>query len=243
MAEPFLEHPRAFVESVARVLGGQEVEHAKLSGFVSSSYDRFLNQLFATADVAPREAAEALDGRPGFVWLAEEPEETGSEPSANVVPSVAFGMTATTAGFEGPPGGSADVERVRSPADVDAWHDVYHEVFRSDARGRGEWRAIHDALGPAGDDSLVLLLARVDGDAAATGGVYFARGWAGLYWFTTRERMRGRGLASALVRAAHETARSRGIERALLHATAMGRPVYANAGYEERRVFPMLLCR
>ena len=245
MAEPFLDHPRAFVEDVARVLGGWEVEHPKVNGFVSSTYDRFLNQLFATADVSPREAAEALGGRPGFVWLAERSrsEETGSESSATVVASVAFGMTAVTTGFAGAPRRAAAVDTVTSPADVDAWHDVYREVFGSDARGRAEWRALHAALGPAGNDSLVLLLARVDGVAAATGGVYFAHGWAGLYWFTTREPMRGRGLASALVRAAHETARSRGIDRALLHATAMGRPVYANAGYEERRAFPMLLCR
>jgi GNAT superfamily N-acetyltransferase len=245
MPEPFLEHPRAFVESVARVLGGREVEHPKLNGFVSSRYDRFLNQLFATATVAPPEAAETLGGCPGFVWLAKQPPpgETGSEPSPNVVSSVAFAMTATTAGLARAPRRAADVDRVRSRADVDAWHGVYGEVFGSDDRGRGEWRAIHDALGPGGNDSLVLLLARVDGVAAATGGVYFAHDWAGLYWFTTHERMRGRGLASALVGAAHETARSRGIDRALLHATTMGRPVYANAGYQERGAFPMLLCR
>jgi GNAT superfamily N-acetyltransferase len=73
--------------------------------------------------------------------------------------------------------------------------------------------------------------------------VYFDQDWAGLYCFTTRERMRGGGLGSALVHASHDAARARGVERALLHATPMGRPVYARAGYREERSLPLLLSR
>jgi GNAT superfamily N-acetyltransferase len=90
---------------------------------------------------------------------------------------------------------------------------------------------------------LLLLLARVDDSPAATGGVYFDRDIAGLYSFTTRERMRGRGLASALVLASHAAAQARGVERALLQATASARPVYARAGYREQRTLPMLVSR
>ena len=55
--------------------------------------------------------------------------------------------------------------------------------------------------------------------------------------------MRARGLGSALVQAAHEAARTRGIERAVLQATAAGRPMYARLGYEEVRPLPMLVAR
>jgi GNAT superfamily N-acetyltransferase len=245
VAEPLLEHPRAFAESIARVLDGSPVDHAPLTGFLSSRFDRFLNQLFAGGRIAPRQAAEALDGRPGFVWLAEEPapEELrvlGAERLASVV---MYGMTATTAAPIAVRTVAADIAEVRSHADLDAWHAVYCEVFGSDARGRDDWRRVHDALGPAGEGSLVLLLARVDGSPAATAAVYFDQEWAGLYCFTTRERMRGRGLASALAHASHEAARARGIERALLHATAMGRSVYAGTGYRETRSLPLLVCR
>ena len=44
-----------------------------LTGFVSSKFDPFLNHLFAEATVTPRRVADALDGRPAFVWLAETP--------------------------------------------------------------------------------------------------------------------------------------------------------------------------
>jgi GNAT superfamily N-acetyltransferase len=101
----------------------------------------------------------------------------------------------------------------------------------------------YDALGPSGDRSLLLLLARVEGSPAATGGVYFEPDLADLYCFTTRERMRGRGLASALVHTSHAAAQARGIERALLQATASARPVYIRAGYREQRTLPVLMRR
>jgi GNAT superfamily N-acetyltransferase len=90
---------------------------------------------------------------------------------------------------------------------------------------------------------LLLFLASLDRSPAGTGAVYFQPDVAGLYCFTTRERMRGRGLASALVHASHAAAQARGVERALLQATASGRPVYARAGYREHRTLPVLLRR
>ncbi|HEY3184728.1 MAG TPA: GNAT family N-acetyltransferase [Gaiellaceae bacterium] len=231
MAAPLLDHPRQLTESVARVLDGRAVEHEHLTGFVNSRFDAFLNQLFASGSVAPREAAAALEGRPGFVWLIEEP-----------APLVMYGMTAATGAPLVAPV-DAEIRQVRSHADIDAWHEIYCEVLGADARGRGDWHAVHEALGPGGEGSLVLYVAHVDGSPAATGGVYFDQGWAGLYCFATRERMRGRGLASALVHASHEAARARGIERALLQATPMGRPVYAAAGYREERPLPLLRSR
>ena len=153
------------------------------------------------------------------------------------------GMTAPTAGPAAAPSIDAEIVEVRSRSELRAWHEVYCEVFRGDERGCQDWQRIHDALGPSGDRSLLLLLARVDGSPAATGGVYFEPDVAGLYCFTTRERMRGRGLASALVHASHAAAHARGINRALLQATASGRPVYTRAGYREQQALPVHVSR
>jgi GNAT superfamily N-acetyltransferase len=135
---------------------------------------------------------------------------------------------------------AGEVAEVRSAGDRDAWHAVYREVFGADQTSRSDWQRVYGALGPPGDGSLLLVLARVSGSPAATGAVFFEHEVAGLYCFTTRESMRGRGLASALVHAAHRAARARGVEQALLHATALGEPVYARAGYTARRALPML---
>jgi GNAT superfamily N-acetyltransferase len=161
----------------------------------------------------------------------------------NLVSAVMHAMTAATAKPAAAPQIDCEIVEVRSRSELRAWHEVYCEVFGGDERGRQDWQPLHDALGPAGDRSLLLFLASVDGSPAATGAVYFEPDVAGLYCFTTRERMRGRGLASALVHAAHAAAQARGIERALLQATASGRPVYTRAGYREQRTLPVLLRR
>jgi ribosomal protein S18 acetylase RimI-like enzyme len=238
VADPLLENPRALTEKIAEALDGTAVERPGLSGFLSSEFDRFLNQLFASDHVAPGEAAAALEGRPGFVWLAGKPnaEELGRLRLLEM-----YGMTATTAGppEQRPPQGA--VGEVESRDDLDGWFGVYADVFGAHPSARDEWALIHDVLGPAGDGSLLLLLARVDDTPAATGAVFFQPDTAGLYCFTTLKRMRRRGLASALVRACHEAAQARGIERAVLQATASGRPAYARAGYREERSLPVLL--
>jgi len=245
VAEPLLENPRSFTAKVAAVLGGRAIERPRLTGFLNSEFDPFLNQLFATGSVAPREAAEALEGRPGFVWLAEEPgpSEVGAPGADSLLLAVMHAMTAATAGPVAAPQIDGEIVEVHAQSELRAWHEVYCEVFGGDERGRQDWQRIHDALGPSGKRSLLLLLARVDGSPAATGGVYFEPEVAGLYCFTTRAAMRGRGLASALVAASHAAARARGIERALLQSTASGRPVYARAGYREQRTLPVLLRR
>jgi ribosomal protein S18 acetylase RimI-like enzyme len=238
VVEPLLENPRALTGKIAEALDGTAVERPGLSGFLSSEFDRFLNQLFATGTVAPRDAASALEGRPGFVWLAEKPN-AGELVRLRLLEM--YGMTAATAAQaeQRPPQG--EIGEVRSRHDLDGWFGVYAQVFGADPNARDEWARIHDALGPAGEDSLLLLLGRVDGSPAATGAVFFQPDVAGLYCFTTLERMRRRGLASALVRACHEAAQARGIERAVLQATASGRPAYARAGYREERSLPVLL--
>ena len=245
MVEPLLDNPRSLTAKVAAVLGGTAIERPQLTGFLNSEFDPFLNQLFAAGPVTPREAVEALEGRPGFIWLAEEPSpsEVGAPGAGKLSLVLMYGMTAATAGSAAAPQVEGEIVEVRSRKWLRAWHDVYCEVFGGDARGRQEWQRIYDALGPSGDRSLLLLLARVDGSPAATGGVYFEPDLAGLYCFTTRERMRGRGLAFALVHTSHAAAQGRGIERALLQATASGRPVYIRAGYREQRTLPVLMKR
>jgi GNAT superfamily N-acetyltransferase len=245
VVEPLLDSPRLLTAKVATVLGGTAIERPQLTGFLNSEFDPFLNQLFAAGSVTPRQAAEALEGRPGFIWLADEPDpnEVGAAEAENLSLVLMHGMTATTAGAAAAPQAECKIAEVRSRSELRAWHDVYCEVFGGDDRSSQDWQQVHDALGPSGDRSLLLLLARVDGSPAATSAVYFDPDVAGLYCFTTRERMRGRGLASALVHACHAAAQARGIERALLQATASGRPVYTRAGYREHRTLPVLLRR
>jgi GNAT superfamily N-acetyltransferase len=241
VADPLLDNPRAFVAKVASVLGGTAVGDASLSGFLSSKFDPFLNQLFTAGSVTLAEIIEAAAGRPAFVWLAKGPtHDIGGLAPAGLVFTVMHGMIASTepSGVRGRIDG--EIIEVGSLVDIDGWLEVYSEVFGADARGGEDWYRVYDALGPSGDRSLSLLLAKVDGLPAATGAAFYNEGTVGLYCFATRESMRGRGLASALVQASHAAARARGVERALLQATDAGRPVYARAGYHEARALPVI---
>ena len=67
MVEPLLDDPRLLTAKVAAVLGGTAIERPQLTGFLNSEFDPFLNQRFAAGSVTPRQAAEALEGRPGFI--------------------------------------------------------------------------------------------------------------------------------------------------------------------------------
>ena len=238
MAEQLLENPRALNKAFASALGGAEVRQPGLDGFLNSRFDRFLNQLFASARVELRDAAAALAGRPGFVWLERPPV-----PVEGLTVVETTQMTATLDRVAGSGSRAGEIAEVRSRGDIDDWFEVYSAVFGADPRARDEWRRIHAVLGPAGEDSLLLLLARVDGAPAATGAVFFHEDVAGLYSFTTLERMRGRGLATALVEASHRAALARGVDRAVLQATGSGRPVYARAGYQEELELSLLLTR
>lgn len=100
MVEPLLDNPRLLTAKVAAVLGGTAIERPpQLTGFLNSEFDPFLNQLFAAGSVTPREATEALEGRPGFIWLADEPDpnEVGAAEAENLSLVLMHGMTATTA--------------------------------------------------------------------------------------------------------------------------------------------------
>ena len=223
------------------MLNGRTVLEDGLVGFVSSAFDRFFNQLFATGVPALGEVEAALAGRPGFVWLCDEAAEAGARTCGGGLPlRVMQGMRTTIRVSGVDERTPASITAVSSFDDLADWHAVYRGVFGVDPRSLDEWRRVHLALGPTGDDSLVLHLARVDGSAVATAAAFFDRGVVGLYSFTTRESMRRQGIASALIRASHAVASARGIEQALLQATPAARSVYARAGYVEERVLPLV---
>jgi len=238
VVQPLLDNLRALTRSVAQALGGASVDQPGLTGSVSSKFDRFLNQLFASPGVPPQDALAALGGRPGFVWLAGKPraQELGGLRLLEM-----SGMTATTAAAPAERAApQCEIGEVRSREDLDGWFGVYSEVFGADPNARQEWARINEVLGPEGEGSLLLLLARVNGMPAATGAAFFRPDEAGLYCFTTLETMRRRGLGSGLVRACHAAARDRGIEHAVLQATGAGRRVYARIGYREDQSLHLL---
>lgn len=78
-----------------------------------------------------------------------------------------------------------------------------------------------------------------DDGPAAVGGAVTQAGISYVMWMATRERSRGKGYAQAIIHRIWEDARVQdGAKFTVLHATAMGRPIYAKLGYTAVSEFP-----
>lgn len=78
-----------------------------------------------------------------------------------------------------------------------------------------------------------VLVAHLDGEAAAAGIAYDTGGDCGIYNVVTREHARRRGLGTAVTTALVHDARSRGCETASLQSTPAAERVYAAVGFRD----------
>jgi ribosomal protein S18 acetylase RimI-like enzyme len=88
---------------------------------------------------------------------------------------------------------------------------------------------------PAGvDPASRVVVAYVEGVAAATARLEPGGGVAGVYWVATRPALRGRGLGEACTRAVTNAGFAAGARFAVLQASPMGAPIYARLGFVTR---------
>jgi hypothetical protein len=85
-----------------------------------------------------------------------------------------------------------------------------------------------------GDDGTRVVVAYVDGTAAATAQLLPTAGVAGIYWVATRPALRRRGLAEVCTRAVTNAGLAAGARFAALQASHMGASVYARIGFLAR---------
>jgi GNAT superfamily N-acetyltransferase len=149
-------------------------------------------------------------------------------------------LRALTAGQEQPVN---EIELVRSPAELTAWHGVYCAGLGADQRSHDDWQRLQTALGTMGEESLVLMLARSEGEPAAIAATFTDGDTAGFYCFATRPAMRRRGLATSLLNASCLHALREGATRALLQATDAGKPIYEKAGFRHADLLPLFVRR
>ena len=78
---------------------------------------------------------------------------------------------------------------------------------------------------------LVRFVGRLDGRVVGTSELSISHGVAGVYWVSTLEPYRGRGIGTALTVAALLEARERGLRIGTLQASKLGRGVYERMGF------------
>jgi GNAT superfamily N-acetyltransferase len=134
------------------------------------------------------------------------------------------------------PLGSEDptIRRVGNADDLEQWLDVFMPVFHPPAERRAAVRDAYVRCG-FGDDAAWQHFVAFDGEVpVATTSVLIAGDLSGIYFVGTLPAARGRGIGSAVTRAAMRCARDAGATRAALQSSESGYRVYEGLGFVNR---------
>lgn len=203
------------VPAANAILGGRFADpSAGVAEVLSHFYGFPVDWELAPQDVTPafcaalaRHGYAQIELRPGMLCSLDAPTPQSPAPPSNCVISASMG-----------PEDLRDIARVMG------------EAFLMQDDGAG-WLRHHLAMGAPVPEPYVQLVARIGGEAVATAGVLMQDGVAGIYAVGTRTAWRGRGLGSAVTRAAMDVARARGCHTAMLQASAAGLRVYEKLGF------------
>jgi ribosomal protein S18 acetylase RimI-like enzyme len=123
------------------------------------------------------------------------------------------------------------IEPVRNAAAMQRWLAVFLAVFERPASDGRWWLAAYAALGFGPDAPWQHFVASLAGQPVATASLFSGGGAAGVYHVGTVATARGRGVGSAVTRAAMLAGRRRGDRLAVLQSSEMGLGVYQALGF------------
>ncbi len=107
---------------------------------------------------------------------------------------------------------------------------VAENLFES---GPGSGQAFASLLAALSSDRAFGFLGRAEGAAVSAAFAFIdGVGIGGVYFVATAREARGRGFGAETVSAALGELERRGVDRCILHATELGRPVYESLGFE-----------
>lgn len=125
----------------------------------------------------------------------------------------------------------AEMRRVASAGDADAYWQVAAQAYRSNGFPPEVFGHYTDHEGLY-REGVAAFLVRLDGEPASIAMTIVTDGVAGIYWVGSTARARGRGLGSATTAAAVNAGFDLGVQIASLQASPMGEPIYRRMGFE-----------
>jgi GNAT superfamily N-acetyltransferase len=126
-----------------------------------------------------------------------------------------------------------EIERVRDEEGLLAWEDVLGRGFGEGPR-EAAWAAeMYRRVGLDEDATWRHYLGLFGGAPVATSTLFLGAGVAGIYFVSTVEEVRRRGIGAALTLAPLLEARKIGYRTGVLGASEMGYPVYRRLGFAE----------
>jgi ribosomal protein S18 acetylase RimI-like enzyme len=237
---PVVDNPVALFGQVGELPGFTPLPGDDVRGFTSDVPFPMLNQVYDVsfaADEEKRRAHEVLDhlvdrGLP-FMWqvtptsrfdgLEEILGERGLEGQA--MP----GMYAELAPLHSETPAGMTLETV-TPTTLETAIEMMAGAFEFPDFAFEPMLAAFRALdGP----EVTHLIARIDEEPVGAGTGFLDGTTLGIYNIATLEQARGRGVGTAITTALMDIGASRGCERAILHSSELGLPVYRKLGFEE----------
>jgi GNAT superfamily N-acetyltransferase len=200
-----------------------------------------LNARFAP-DVAVRRTHEVLDrlvdhGNPFLWWLTPNTRTAELEQALverglvadHPANAMSLDLHSTPVLDEQPPPG-VTLEPM-SDANADELVLAFLDGFGMEHDLAATFRGLF-AAAPTRRVTLHNVLARLDGEPAGAGSVVVSdRTVAGLYDIAVREEARGRGVGRAVTVELMRIGAAQGCSESILHASAMGEPIYASLGF------------
>ena len=125
------------------------------------------------------------------------------------------------------------IERVADAKGLDAYESVLAQGFGEGPVEAAWVRAVFAEIGVGDHVPWRHYVGAIDQQPVATATLFFAADVAGLYFVSTVPAWRGRGIGSAISRAALAGARDLGFAVAVLGSSPMGQRVYERLGFRE----------
>ena len=142
----------------------------------------------------------------------------------------------TTVPLDVQPPRGITVARLRNAEELTDWLNVFTIAFSAPEHDIAIWRDAYERLGFGDDNPWQHFVAFEDERPLATTSVLVEGDLAGIYFVATLPEARGRGIGSAVTRAAMRYARDAGATRAALQSSDVGFSVYRGLGFVQRCV-------
>lgn len=233
--------------ALGRAAGAEERDDERVSWTIGNCPIDYHNAV-VRADLSPEEADEAIEaslermrahGVPGswHVGPSMRPSDLGERLVARGFEyggddiGMAADLSALPEGVPTPDGFA--VERVRNEEDLAAWVETLASGF-GEGPVEAEWVGeVYHRLGFGDEGPFGHYVGRLNGEPVATATLFFGAGVAGVYFVSTAEHARRRGIGAAITLAALREAREAGYGTGVLGSSEIGYPVYRRLGFEE----------
>ncbi len=241
------ENGEEFLVALGRAAGAEEGDDRRVRWVIGDIPIDYHNCV-VHADLAPDEADGAIleslerfraHGAPGswHVGPSMRPMDIGERLLAHGFSyggdDIGMAVDLSALPEEVPVPENLEIERVRDEETLAAWQDTLARGF-GEGPVEAEWAGeMYRRIGLGDDVPWRHYLGRLDGAPVATSTLFVGVGVAGIYFVSTVEEARRRGVGGAITLAPLREAREMGYGVGVLGSSEMGYPVYRRLGFRE----------